>query len=1074
MQMCLKSTQPALKRLTLAVAMALPITSHAALFDNHVENGNFVQPNAVSHTFINNLTVNGSWDLNSTGNNTDMFFNGAQTIGGNGFINLSDSATNRLYSSGNNLLTIGADLTIRGAGQIGLAQTTFNNLGALLAQGQNAVMTLQSSSFANNGVVRAEGAAGLNIINSVVHNNQSIDVNNGSQITISSSTVNNGTLNNTGGGSLTAQSATLDNVTINGVMTHNNATTNTIKNGLTLNGSWNMNSSGSSTNLFFNGAQGISGIGEIVMSDNSNNRIYSAGNALLTIGPNTTIRGAGQIGLLQTHINNQGSIIAQGSNATLLIQSADFTNNGELRAEGSQGLVIQNTNLTNNTAVTVDNASTLQLISSTVDGVFNVAAGGLMTAQGTTFDGATINGDVEHNNAITNNITNGLQLNGNWNMNSTGSSTNLFFNGSQSITGNADIVMSDKSTNRIYSSANNLLTIGNATTIRGSGQLGLLQTHIDNQGSILAQGTDATLLIQSGSFTNNAITRAEGSAGMVIQNSTVHNNTSLDIDNGSQLLLNSSTVNGGAINNNAGGSFTAQNAGLNNVTVNGSVTHNNATTNNIFNDLTLNGSWNLNSTGSSTNLFFNGTQSILGNGEIVMSDNFNNRIYSSANNQLTVGNSTTIRGSGQLGLLQTHFDNQGAILAQGSSAEMLIQSGSFTNNGTLRAEGSAGLRIQNTTLHNNTSVDVNAGSSLSLISSTVDGTFNIAAGGTASAQSVNFTNATINGELQHNNSSTNNLFSGLTINGRWNMNSTGSSTNLIANGSQTITGNGEIVMSDNINNRIYSSANNTLTIDNGITVRGAGQIGLNQTQLVNKGTITADGSSAMTIQSSGTGFDNQGNLNASGSGAMNISGNFTNSGNVVIDNGSLINRSGTFVQTAGMTNVNGTLQSSGLVDIQGGLLAGNGLITGDVSNDGIVGPGNSAGLLSIDGDFSQSAIGLLDIELGGLLAGSEYDVLDITGTANLAGTLEVSLIDGFAPTIGDSFDILTAETLNGSFDILTLAFGNSNWQVQYLIDEIGTTDVVRLTALSSVPVPAAVWLFGSGLLGLIGVARRRK
>jgi len=28
-------------------------------------------------------------------------------------------------------------------------------------------------------------------------------------------------------------------------------------------------------------------------------------------------------------------------------------------------------------------------------------------------------------------------------------------------------------------------------------------------------------------------------------------------------------------------------------------------------------------------------------------------------------------------------------------------------------------------------------------------------------------------------------------------------------------------------------------------------------------------------------------------------------------------------------------------------------------------------------------------------------------------------------------------------------------------------------SVSSVPVPAAAWLFGSGLLGLIGVARRR-
>ncbi|RRQ21596.1 VPLPA-CTERM sorting domain-containing protein [Thiohalobacter thiocyanaticus] len=29
-------------------------------------------------------------------------------------------------------------------------------------------------------------------------------------------------------------------------------------------------------------------------------------------------------------------------------------------------------------------------------------------------------------------------------------------------------------------------------------------------------------------------------------------------------------------------------------------------------------------------------------------------------------------------------------------------------------------------------------------------------------------------------------------------------------------------------------------------------------------------------------------------------------------------------------------------------------------------------------------------------------------------------------------------------------------------------------SLSAVPVPAAVWLFGSGLAGLVGIARRRR
>ena len=42
-------------------------------------------------------------------------------------------------------------------------------------------------------------------------------------------------------------------------------------------------------------------------------------------------------------------------------------------------------------------------------------------------------------------------------------------------------------------------------------------------------------------------------------------------------------------------------------------------------------------------------------------------------------------------------------------------------------------------------------------------------------------------------------------------------------------------------------------------------------------------------------------------------------------------------------------------------------------------------------------------------------------------------------------------------------------------DDYGNTATALTTAeISAVPVPAAVWLFGSGLIGLVGIARRKK
>ncbi|MCA9231663.1 MAG: hypothetical protein KDA57_13510, partial [Planctomycetales bacterium] len=60
------------------------------------------------------------------------------------------------------------------------------------------------------------------------------------------------------------------------------------------------------------------------------------------------------------------------------------------------------------------------------------------------------------------------------------------------------------------------------------------------------------------------------------------------------------------------------------------------------------------------------------------------------------------------------------------------------------------------------------------------------------------------------------------------------------------------------------------------------------------------------------------------------------------------------------------------------------------------------------------------IELAGTSQGSEYDWVTAQGSAVLSGALEVSMLSGFAPMPGDTFEILTAGSLLGSFDSITL------------------------------------------------------
>lgn len=230
--------------------------------------------------------------------------------------------------------------------------------------------------------------------------------------------------------------------------------------------------------------------------------------------------------------------------------------------------------------------------------------------------------------------------------------------------------------------------------------------------------------------------------------------------------------------------------------------------------------------------------------------------------------------------------------------------------------------------------------------------------------------------------------------------------------------------------------------NNGATIQLRGP----QARIINSDT----GLSALFGMSSNTLF---GRLTVEDGANFTSSGNFSNSGVVSIGKGSTFASRAILLpsqplrdysQNLGLTTVNGTLRADDVL-ISGGTLRGGGLIEADVVMlGGTLAPGNSPGVLSIDGDYTQGTGATLAMELGGFLPGFEYDVLDVSGIANLAGALEVDLLPGFDPAVDAYFDLLLAEDILGEFDSVELPTSSlGTFSLTYVREAFGL-DAVRL------------------------------
>ncbi|RMH62849.1 MAG: hypothetical protein D6677_08785 [Calditrichaeota bacterium] len=154
-------------------------------------------------------------------------------------------------------------------------------------------------------------------------------------------------------------------------------------------------------------------------------------------------------------------------------------------------------------------------------------------------------------------------------------------------------------------------------------------------------------------------------------------------------------------------------------------------------------------------------------------------------------------------------------------------------------------------------------------------------------------------------------------------------------------------------------------------------------------------------------FYNAGTLHQAG-GHQNLFSPVTleNAGKILIDhNGVLTCQAGLYNDSTGW------IQGAGVLEIYDYFQ----------QNDGHIAPDGPPDTLTVTGRFPLSAHSVFNVDIGGYFAGEDHDLLQIDGSAELAGTMRVAFTAPFVPQEGDSFVVMTYQSTTGQFDTLVCA-----------------------------------------------------
>ncbi len=102
--------------------------------------------------------------------------------------------------------------------------------------------------------------------------------------------------------------------------------------------------------------------------------------------------------------------------------------------------------------------------------------------------------------------------------------------------------------------------------------------------------------------------------------------------------------------------------------------------------------------------------------------------------------------------------------------------------------------------------------------------------------------------------------------------------------------------------------------------------------------------------------------------------------------------------------------------LTGGTLIGTGTINGNLDNAATLEvAGASIGKLTVTGNYTQTSNGRMNVDIGGLTAGTQFDQFVVTGLATLAGSLQIQLVNSYIPNLNDGFQIVTQGSGSSTF-----------------------------------------------------------